>query len=178
MPRIRKGLEPPPPPRLPALVEELAQELRADRETGQPIIEEFHFTKTNLLRVTVIWDKWDLLSDDARAEVILQAYEQVEGKEYRDRIALCVGLTVPEAREMGLLPFQIQPALRKGDPVTAEQCREALLAEGASPLADPDQPELRFATLEAAQTAVQRLAKRLPGSEPVWLITTDTRFPE
>ena len=36
-----------------------------------------------------------------------------------------MGLTVPEAWEAGLLPFQVTAVVRDDDPVTPEQCREA-----------------------------------------------------
>ncbi len=49
-----------------------------------------------------------------------------------------------------MLPFQIIPALRKGDPVTLDQCRQAMIDEGASTLLGPDKPQLRFATEEEA----------------------------
>jgi hypothetical protein len=72
-----------------------------------------------------------------------------------------------------MLPYQIIPALRQGDPVTPEQAREALLAEGASALAGPQAPQLRFTTEEEAEAARQRLTRRLPGSEPVWVINRE-----
>jgi hypothetical protein len=82
-------------------------------------------------------------------------------------------LTVPEAQEAGLLPFHIIPAIRKGDAVTAEQCREAMVAQGASLLADPDKPQLRFATQDEAEACMRRLAQQLPGSEQVWVIARE-----
>ena len=173
MPRIRRGLDDNPRPRFPDLVAELAGELRDNREGGQPRIEEQHFPKTSAVRVTVIWDKWAPLTDEERAATILQAYEQVEGREFRDRIALAIGLTVPEAFESGLLPFQIVTAVRREDPVTPEQCREAMIAEGASVLTDPEKPELRFATEEEAEACRRRLIRRLPGSDPVWVVTKE-----
>ncbi len=69
-----------------------------------------------------------------------------------------------------MLPFQIIPALRKGDPVTLEACRQAMLEEGASTLLAPNQPQLRFATEPEAEAARKRLARRLPNSEPVWIV--------
>jgi len=57
--------------------------------------------------------------------------------EFSDRIALAIGLTVPEAYESGLLPYQVMPALRKGDPLTPEQCAKSMLDQGASLLFDP-----------------------------------------
>jgi len=178
MPRIKQRLEDPPKPRFPALLAELMQELKSNHEAGQPIIVEQHFPRTNLISVTVIWDKWVPLSDEDRAATVRYAYEEVEGKEFRDRIALSIGLTVPEAYESGMLPYQVTAALRKGDPVTAEQCAQAMLEEGASLLFDPDHPQLRFATEQEAEASVKRLSRALPGSEPVWLITKEMDHPK
>jgi hypothetical protein len=72
-----------------------------------------------------------------------------------------------------LLPFQVTTALRKNDLVTLEQCREAMIAEGASLLSDPRKPELRFATADQADEGVRRLVARLPESEPVWIVMKD-----
>jgi hypothetical protein len=173
MPRIRRGLEAS-RKRHPRLVEDLARELKESHESGQPIIEELEFPRTNNLRVTVIWDRWDPIPDEDRGNVILQAYEQVEGKEFTDRIALTLGLTVPDAVETGILLYRVVPLLRAGDPVTLEQCLEAMREEGASVLADPSRPELRFLTEEDAAACCKRLAARLPGSEPVWTVVKDT----
>ncbi len=173
MPRIRRSPEQLSPLRFPDLLNELANELSNAREAGQPHIEEQVFPKTNAVRITVIWDKWDPVSDEGRYATILQAYEQVEGKAFRDRIALAIGLTVPEASESGLLPFQIVPALRRGDRVTAEQCRQAMIVQGASILLDAEKPQLRFTTEQEAEACRQRLISQLPDSEPVWVITTE-----
>lgn len=173
MPRIQRRLDEDHRSRFPALLAELAKELKNAREAGQPLIEEQVFPKTNAVRVTVIWDKWEPVPDEDRFHTILQAYEEVEGKAFRERIALAIGLTVPEAAEAGLLPFQITTALRRGDPVTAEQCREAMIVQGASVLLDPEKPQLRFATEEEAEACRQRLIRQLPGSGPVWIITSD-----
>jgi hypothetical protein len=173
MPRIRRGLEEEPRPRFPTLVAELVDELRNGRDSGQPVIEEQLFPKTKALRVTVFWDRWEGITDEDRAATILQAYEQAEGKETRDRIALAIGLTIPEGKDSGLLPYQITPALRRGDAVSLQQCAEAMIAEGASVLAREDRPELRFATTAEAEACVIRLVTRLPGSEPIWVISQE-----
>jgi hypothetical protein len=153
-------------------VERLADELRSNRASGQPIIDEEEFP-TKKLRVNVIWDEWDRVPLEDRTATILRAYEQAEGKDYPDRIALASGLTVPEAYAAGMLPYSILLAIRAGDPVTVEQCRQALIDEGASTLFGEDSPQLRFATEEEAEAARKRLAARLPGSEPVWVITKE-----
>ncbi len=169
MPRKRKGFAEPPRRTVGSLVERLADELKSDRQSGQPLIEEEEFP-TKKLRVNVIWDAWDHIPLEDRTATILRAYEQAEDREFRDRIALASGLTVPEAHAAGMLPYQVIPAVRTGDPVTVEQCRKTLIDEGASILFGADNPQLRFATEEDAEAASKRLAARLPNSEPVWVI--------
>jgi hypothetical protein len=177
MPRIRRGFEEPPRRSVGNLVERLVDELKSNRESGQPMIEEEEFP-TKKLRVNVIWDEWDRVPLEDRTATILRAYEQAEGRDYRDRIALASGLTIPEAHAAGMLPYQVIPAVRKDDPVTMEQCRKALIEEGASTLFGPDNPQLRFSTEEEAEAARKRLAARLPKSEPVWVITKEVGMVE
>src|SRR5438093_3274324 len=123
MPRKRRRFEEPPRRTVGSLVERLVDELKSDRQAGQPLIEEEEFP-TRKLRVNVIWDEWDRVPLEDRTATILRAYEQAEGQDYRDRIALASGLTVPEAHAAGMLPYQVIPAVRKGDPVTTDQCRK------------------------------------------------------
>lgn len=172
MPRIILGHEHA-GPHYPNLVAELADELRSNRPFGQPIIREQRFPRTDVIRTTVIWDKWESLNDEDRVATILQAYEEVEGEAFRDRLALALGLTVPEAHEAGLLPVQVTTALRASDPVTVEQCRDTMIELGASVLSNPDRPVLRFATTQEADQCVQQLVQRLPGSEPVWIVSQE-----
>src|SRR5271168_644509 len=131
MPRKRRGFAEPPRRTVGNLVERLVDELKSERPSGQPLIVEEEFPSKKL-RVNVIWDEWDCVPLEDRTATILRAYEQAEGPESRDRIALASGLTVPEAHAAGMLPVQTFPAVRKGDPVTLDQCRQALIAEGAS----------------------------------------------
>lgn len=172
MPRIRTGMDDRPHLAKGAFADQLAEELRSGRASGQPTIYEQEFPTGNL-RVTVIWDRWDRLPLEERTGVILQAYEQAEGATFRDRIALASGLTAPEAHAAGMLPVQVIAALRRDDEVTNEACQQAMLDEGASRLLGKEHPQLRFATLEEAEAARQRLIKKLPHSEQVWLITQD-----
>src|SRR6266404_1083831 len=113
MPRTRRGFEEPPRRALGNLVERLVDELKSNRQSGQPVIEEEEFP-TRKLRVNVIWDEWDRVPLEDRTATILRAYEQAEGAEYRDRIALASGLTVSEAHAAGMLPYQVFAAVRKG----------------------------------------------------------------
>lgn len=155
-----------------ALAEQLAGELRACRESGQPLVYEQELGSQRR-RVTVVWDEWDRVPMDERTWVILRAFELAEGTGYRNQIALANGLTVPEATVAGLLPYQVGTALRRDDPVTYEQCRQAMVQEGGSTLFGPDVVQLRFATEEEAEACRQRLIRRLPGSGPVWCISRD-----
>lgn len=182
MPRRVIKSEDTPRTRWEPIVEELAAELKSDRETGgQPLIEEEHF-KTGAVRVLVIWDRWEHVLQEDRAEIISKGYELAFGNEIRDKIGLAIGLTVPEAQASGLLPFEVIPALRRSDPVSELDCFEALKAEGASNLFDDHKPHL-FARTEAdAESYRKRLIKRLPESEPIWLVrmdvgTAQTRLP-
>src|SRR2546427_3115332 len=160
----RRKFEEPPRRTVGPLVGRLVEELKSDRPSGQPMIEEEEFP-TKKLRVNVIWDEWDRVPLEDRTATILRAYEQAEGRESRDRIALASGLTVPEAHAAGMLPYQVIAAVRKGDAVTIDQCRQALIEEGASILFGEDKPQLRFSTEEEAEAARKRLAERLPNSE-------------
>jgi hypothetical protein len=173
MPRKQRTFEESPRPETNALVTRLVEELQQkDKESGQPLIYEELFP-TGKIRVVVIWDEWDRLSLEDRTAAILQAYERAEGRTYRDKIALASGLTVPEAHAAGMLPFEVLPAWRTGDPVTLEQCRQAMVEEGASKLFGPDIVQLRFATREEAEDARGRLVSSLPGSDQVWTIAQD-----
>ena len=171
MPRIRTTAETPRKIGSP-LVDRLADELQSERESGQPIVSELAFS-SGKLRVTVIWDHWGRMPLEDRTEIILQAYEKAEGIDYRRNIALASGLTMPEACMAGMLPYHILTAIRNTDPVTVEQCREAMIAEGASTLIDPNGPQLRFGTMEEADRAVKRLVERLPDSKDVWIVAQD-----
>jgi hypothetical protein len=172
MPRFKRDFQEPLRLASGDLTNRLVDELRQNSESGQPVVNEQMFP-TGKLRVTVIWDEWDRLSLEDRTAVVLRAYEIAEGRDYREKIALASGLTFPEAYASGMLPFQVFPALREGDPVTAGQCRQAMTDEGASTLLDPDQPQLRFSTEEQAEAARRRLVERLPGSQHVWVITRE-----
>ena len=169
MPRYTRSAEWLPHATANALAPKLAEELQQKRESGQPVIIEQEFG-AGTLRVVVVWDEWDRLPLDERTSVILHAYE-LAGEDKR-QIALASGLTVPEAHASGMLPFRIVTALRKGDAVTEEQCRQALIDEGASRLI-PNQLQLRFATHQDAVDSIRRLVSRLPESDQVWLIVED-----
>jgi hypothetical protein len=157
-----------PPAEMKSLVDELAAELTKPKTFGQPIILEDSTPETESLRVHVIWDRWADYDKEYRDVVILRAYEDAKGKEIRDRITLALGLTVPEAAAIGLLPFLLRPAVGASGPRdTNEELREAMLQLGASALKDPEHPELRFAHQEDVDAACAHLKEVLPRTE--WL---------
>lgn len=172
MPRKRIGGPPPLVLSRPGLAEKLAAELKSGREFGQPLIYELEYP-TQRSRVTVIWDEWADTTLEERSAIILKAYEMAEGARGREKIALASGPTVPEAAFAGLLPFHLLAALRKTDPVTPEQVREAMLEQGASRLLDGEGLQLHFATREEAEACRERLVRKLPESEPIWIISRD-----
>jgi len=156
------------------LAETLVKELKRDNEWGQPTIYEQQYV-TGKLSVIVIWDAWDHVPLEERTATILHAYEVAEDIEYRNRIALANGLTVPEAHAAGMLNYRIIPAVRAGDPVTEEQVRAVMCVQGASTLLDPNHPQLRFRSKEDAEACRRRLIERLPGSDAIWLIDRESQ---
>lgn len=154
------------------LVDRLVDELKTNRESGQPFIYEQVFA-TGKIRMLVIWDDWKDLPLEERTNVILSAIEQSDGRDYRAKVALASGLTVPEGVAAGVLPYQIITALRKDDEVTLEQCHAAMLAEGASQLFGPNVLQLRFPTQESAEACQKRLVDRLPNSDEIWLVSRE-----
>ncbi|HEX3999157.1 MAG TPA: hypothetical protein VHX65_11450 [Pirellulales bacterium] len=70
----------------------------------------------------------------------------------------------------GAMLWKVDPAVRPSDPVTLEQCKDAMRTMGASTVIDPERPQLRFSRLEDAQECLKRLAETLPGSEQVWIV--------
>jgi hypothetical protein len=172
MPRRRIGTELREGPVRNELAQKLADELKNDRECGQPFIYEQEY-RTGKLRVTVVWDEWDGMPLQERSATILRAYERAEGTGYVDRIALASGLTVPEAHAAGMLPYEIIAALRQGDPLTADQARQAMLEQGGTPVFNARGVQLRFATRDEAEACRQRLIRRFPGSDDVWIINQE-----
>jgi hypothetical protein len=172
MPRIKMGFEDRPRKTDKKLVDRLIDELKANRESGQPFIYEQAFS-TGKVRVLVLWDDWKDLSLEQRTNIILSAIEQSDGKDYRAKVALASGLTIPEGVASGVLPYQIITALRKSDKATFEQCSEAMVAEGASQLFGPKLLQLRFPTEESAEACRKRLINRVPESDDIWIISRE-----
>lgn len=170
MPVMKDQYTPPDVSRYAALQERLAAELRNPRPFGQPLVREETFSRSGLIGVTVVWDAWEPRDAVQRSTIILNAYEEVYGKEYKDRIGFAIGFTEPEAVDAGLLPYEVKPILRKSDPPDlTTRCREAMLELGASDLWRSDEPRLRLPSSEQAAQYVSELVRRVEGSEGVWV---------
>ena len=161
-----------------ALMARLAAELKSDREGGQPRIEEFVFGPTRSINVTVFWDEWAKVRLEERMGVVIEAYAQAQGREAADRIVIASAFTFEEAFEIGLLPYQVAANWRSTDPVTREQCTEAIIAEGGSVFGDTPTPQLRFSTLEAAEAAKGRLTSALAVDRDFWAVLKDVTLIE
>ena len=96
-----------------------------------------------------------------------------KGRKLGIRSRFASGLTVPEATASGMLPYQIIAGLRSSDPSKPEDVKAAMLEQGASELNKEDGLQLRFATREEAEACRKRLSEKLPGSEPIWIISRD-----
>ena len=153
-----------------SLVRELAKELKNPRPMGQPIILEDSLLG-NAVSVQVVWDRWHDVPPESQTQVIYDAYSAAFGEEYRQKIRLALGVTVPEAANLGLLPFQIIPARRKDGEPSQEEYRKAMIDAGASLLSGEDRPQLRFATIEDAEAAMEHLQGMLPNSR--WIIAQE-----
>lgn len=175
MPRIKMEFEDQPRKTDAKLIDRLVDELKTSRDSGQPFIYEQRFS-TGKIRVQVFWDDWKDLALEQRTSIILAAIEKSDGKEYRAKVALASGLTVPEGVAAGMLPFEIITGHRKGDQVSLEQCREAMLKEGASQLFGPNVLQLRFPTEDAAEACRKRLVKQLPNSDEIWIVNREMTF--
>jgi len=163
------------PGRFEDLVKALAKELKASGGGLQPLILE-QVTRPNGDRdVTVIWDRWRSVPEDARPEVIIAAYERAEGKEYADSVMTAEGVTASEAAALGILRYAVVPARRRDDPVPAEAYRKAVAEEAKHTLLGGRATELRYARLEDAEEAYRRLTDRLPGS--AWAIAEQVPAP-
>jgi hypothetical protein len=164
-----------PGPQSNRLLADLVGELRSSKPFGQPIILEDRSPETNSIRVQVVWDRWEGCPPEVRSKLIQDAYKDVFGEETAEQITLCLGMTVPEAAAMGLLPYKVEPVRRKGELPADEQFRQAMLEAGASVLSDPHRPQLRFATLDDAEATQEYLERALPNSK--WMLVQEVLVP-
>ena len=118
MPRKRTGAEKPPSPTVRDLAECLAAELRSSREYGQPMIYATEFP-SGKIRVNVVWDKWDGLALEDRTSTICAPMRWRRAANPPTRSLWPAGLRSPKPMLRGCCRIRF-PALRQGDPLSAE----------------------------------------------------------
>jgi hypothetical protein len=153
-------------------VKKLAQEFTASSPNLQPMILEEQVPSTKSRHVRVIWDAWKDLTDEQRSDVIIDAYSQAEGPKAAAEITLAEGVTPQEALALGMLSFKVVPTHRRTDAVPMADYEAALADEARNTLLGAKAKELRFARVEDAEQARQRLQQALPGSS--WATVQET----
>ena len=86
------------------LRDRLARELaHPDENAAEPvIIEEGNAGAGEPTRLYLIWSDWTQLDQRMRSRVILDAYESVHGHLRALMVTVAMGLTPPEAQQMGI----------------------------------------------------------------------------
>ena len=158
-----------------SLTTELLHELQDPQPFGQPIILEDRTPETSSMRVHVIWDRWEGCLRRVRSAVIADAYRSLNYIQADEQLTVCLGLTVPEAVSIGLLPYEVVSARRRDESPSLAEYRQAILQVGASTLSSGEHPRLRFAALEDAEAAMEHLLEKLPGSK--WIIKQEVSVP-
>jgi hypothetical protein len=103
---VKKLSQRQPSPEAQDLKARLVHEWTKKRSTAaQPIILEESGRSNEPLRIYVVWDDWHALSGIERSEIIMDAFEEVHGKDKALGVAVAMGLTPPEADRMGI-PYQ------------------------------------------------------------------------
>jgi hypothetical protein len=145
MPRFRVSSPTLAPDVFDELTELLSQELRQRTEEG-PLIFEQEIGGTDTFHVIVVWQRWSEVPEELRDSIIRDAYTRA--------------VTMDEAIEMNLLPFQITAPGTVSDPATAEQLNTAMKEEGG--IYSGGRWQLRFPERGIAEAALLRLRKRVP----------------
>lgn len=169
MPRYKTGSGAAEPGVRNRLVGELACEIRGDADIKSPEraqVFEQAIPQTNTSHVVVVWNKWSNIPSQERGAVILDAYKQAD-PETHTKITIALGVTLEEALDLDLLPYQVMTMRKESDSVTYEQLEAAMLQEGAA--RTPFGVHMYFPTQHHAEEAVRRLNARCPG--PFWAIT-------
>lgn len=93
-------------PRHQSLRERLIQEWTAPNSSAtEPIIIEegsLSVGQTFTVHLYVIWSEWADLDQTERSEIIMDACEQVQGRDFALNVTVAMGLTAKEAERMGI----------------------------------------------------------------------------
>lgn len=72
----------------------------------QPIVFEDFVEEGPHLNVNVVWDRWRGVPSEVRMSIIRDSYLAARSKDY-EKLLVANGLTGAEARDMGLLPYEV-----------------------------------------------------------------------
>src|SRR5690554_2153673 len=87
-------------PQRDALFTELLQEWRHGGTSAEPIIVTEGGTENSPRHVYVVWGAWSELDQRQRSEIIMDAAEQLYGRDKALGITVAMGLTMDEAHRM------------------------------------------------------------------------------
>src|SRR5436309_6441134 len=100
---VKKLVRSGPSPAAQALLNRLVDEWRQPASGAQqPIIIEESGGQAQPVHLYVIWDDWAPLGSIERSEVIMDAYEQVQGRAAAANVTVAMGLTPIEADRLGI----------------------------------------------------------------------------
>jgi hypothetical protein len=100
---VKKLIRPAPSSAANALRDRLVQEWRHPNPAAQqPIILEETGGSGQPMHLYVIWDDWPPLGSIERSEVIMDAYEEVQGRAQSANVTVAMGLTPAEADRLGI----------------------------------------------------------------------------
>lgn len=142
------------------LVKRLAQELTRETSPDEPIVQPLIFEQPlrgDALHVIVAWERWRAIPASRRSSVIMKAYETAAADRV-DKITIAMGVTTHEAIELNLLPYQIEPAIKKNDEISDEKVWRLMKNEGAVETAHG--LILAFPDITSAKKAMDRLVAK------------------
>jgi len=154
------------------LLQALIEELQHPKGKGEPIVLEDYTPETNSRRIHVIWNRWKECDRRLRSGVILDAYKQVFGEDYRKQITLALGVTGIEAMGIALLPYMVTPSPTRPEEPQDDEYEKVMRASGAGIFFVDDRLQLRFARIEDAEATIEFLQEQLPHSK--WLLMKET----
>ncbi len=90
-----------------AFLSELRRQLLVEWSGGQteeprPEIHEEQDPAGRTVHIYVIWDAWEDVDDNKRAELVMDAFVELYGREAVLNVTIAMGLTSDEANRMGL----------------------------------------------------------------------------
>jgi hypothetical protein len=150
------------------LLNSLKNEWNNPKDSGLPIIIEDRSTRTNSVRLYVIWDRFAEVPRDVRSQLIEEAYKDIH-KDTLEKITLIIGYDVNEAITVGLLPYKIECLIKKNESDQYQKCQQLMKKFGAWELGG--QLVLRFNDEDDARKIYTDLQKEYPG--PFWAIVIE-----